>query len=173
MKRHLFLVGFMGAGKTSVARLVARELDRDFLDVDAMIEREQDTTIPVIFAERGEERFRALESAMLASLQDREPAVVACGGGIVLRPENRALLGKTGTVVYLKVTGAEALARIGDMASRPLLAGSGGQLAATQLLKAREVLYESVADATVDTVGRTPDEVAREVIEAVGAVEGQ
>lgn len=168
MTGHLFLVGFMGAGKSSVARLVAERLDRPFVDLDAEIERDAETTIPVIFAERGEDAFRDMETAHLAALEEAPASVIACGGGIVVRPENRVLLGRLGTVVYLKVNAAEALARIGDAATRPLLAGAGGPLVATALLQAREALYRSVADTSVETVGRTPDEVADAVISALG-----
>lgn len=171
MTGHVFLVGFMGAGKSSVARIVAERLDRPFVDLDAEIERDAGTTIPVIFVEQGEERFRAMETAHLAALAEAPPAVVACGGGVVVLPENRVLLGRLGTVVYLEVTAAEALARIGDAATRPLLAGASGSLVATALLQAREALYRSVADRRIDTVGRTAEEVAECVLEALSGGE--
>lgn len=171
MSGHLFLIGFMGAGKSSVARVVAERLGRPFVDLDAEIERREGTTIPVIFAEQGEDEFRRLETSQLSTLSEREPSVVACGGGIVTRPENRALLSSLGFVVYLKVTVGEALARVGDCATRPLLAGPGGPLAATALLQAREGLYSSAADATVDTVGLAPAEVAEQVLDRYNATE--
>lgn len=171
MTGHIFLVGFMGAGKSSVARIVAEHLDRPFVDLDAEIERDAGTTIPVIFAEQGEERFRAMETAHLAALAEAPPAVVACGGGVVVLPENRVLLGRLGIVVYLEVTAAEALARIGDAATRPLLAGASGPLVATALLQAREALYRSVADRRIDTVGRTAAEVAECVLESLSGGE--
>lgn len=173
MMRHVFLVGFMGAGKSSVARIVAERLGRPFIDLDAEIEHDAGTTIPVIFAEQGEDAFRALETEHLRALEEAPASIVACGGGIVVRPDNRALLGELGEVVYLQVDAAEALARIGDAATRPLLAGQGGPLVATALLQAREVLYRSVADASVQTVGRTPAEVAEDVLEAVTELEAR
>jgi len=100
-------------------------------------------------------------------LTQMEPCVVACGGGVVLRPENRALLRQLGVVVYLVVSMGEALARIGDASTRPLLAGGGGTLAATALLEARETLYRSVADVTVDTAGRDAANVADAIYEAL------
>lgn len=173
MNGHVFLVGFMGAGKSSVARIVAERLARPFVDLDAEIEHDAGTTIPVIFSEQGEDAFRELETEHLRALVEAPPSVIACGGGIVVRPENRALLGRLGNVVYLQVNAAEALARIGDAATRPLLAGQGGPLVATALLQAREVLYRSVADSAVQTVGHTPAEVAEDVLEALIELEAR
>jgi shikimate kinase len=168
---HVFLVGFMGAGKSTVARRVSGLLDRPLVDIDERIEAEQDTTISEIFAAHGEERFRELESAALASLEDAEPAVVACGGGVVIDPGNRALLGRLGHVIYLEVSAEEAIARVGNGHSRPLLSGPGGALAATSLLEARAALYRSVADGVVDTVGLSTEQVADQVIAEVARLE--
>ena len=92
------------------------------------------------------------------------PSVVACGGGVVLSDANRLTLKRLGALVYLRVTAAETLARVGDDGTRPLLAGAGGALMAGRLLEAREALYLAVADAVVDTVDRTPEEVAEQVV---------
>lgn len=169
--RHLFLVGFMGAGKSTVGRLVADRLDLPLIDLDSLIEAEAGLPVSQIFSEQGEEAFRELESQSLRGLRDEPASVVACGGGVVLRAENRAVLRELGRVVYLQVTAGEAVARIGDAASRPLLAGPGGALAATSLLSAREALYRSVADLTIDTMAFSPEEVAERVVSEVrGAV---
>lgn len=161
MKRgHLFLVGFMGSGKSTVAGVVAERLGVPCVDLDQLIEAEQGASIAEVFAASGEVAFRALETKALLDLEGSEPSVVACGGGIVLLPENRAALKRMGTVVLLQVSAAEAVARIGDVSTRPLLAGPSGTLAATTLLQAREGLYRSVADIVIDTSGRSPDEVA-------------
>lgn len=163
---HLFLVGFMGAGKTTVGAMVAEELDRPLIDLDRSIEEHAGNSVSEIFAEQGEDGFRMLETQELAAVVHAAPSVIACGGGVVLRPENRALLRESGTVVYLQVSAGEAVARVGDADTRPLLAGPGGTLAATSLLAARESLYRSVADVVVDTGDRSPDEVARLVVAA-------
>jgi shikimate kinase len=160
---HVFLVGFMGAGKSTVARMVAKELGRPCIDVDELIEAHTGHKVAEIFALRGEQGFRDLESATLLSLEERPSSIVACGGGIVVRPENRAALHRLGKVVYLQVTTGEALARIGDAGSRPLLSGEGGAIAATALLQARDALYRSVADISIDTVGKDAEAVAGEV----------
>lgn len=161
---HVFLVGFMGAGKSTVARLVADSLGRPCIDVDELIEAREGHKVAEIFALLGEQGFRDLESSVLESLDGLESSIVACGGGIVVRPENRAALHRLGTVVYLQVTTGEALARIGDVGSRPLLSGEGGTLAATALLTARDALYRSVADISIDTVGKDAHSVADEVV---------
>lgn len=167
---HLFLVGFMGAGKSTVARLVADRLGRPCVDLDAAIEAEAGRPIRQIFDSDGESAFRDLESAALESLAEQPASVVACGGGAVLRDENRAAMSRMGCVVYLRVSAGETLARVGADETRPLLSGHGGELAATALLEARVSLYTAVADATVDTVGQSPEQVADAVIEFV---EGQ
>lgn len=160
---HVFLVGFMGAGKTTVGRLLAVRLGRRCIDLDQATERLAGAPASRVFELEGEERFRELETQALLELARQPESVVACGGGVVLRPENRAALKRMGRVVYLQVTAGEALARIGDATSRPLLSGPAGSLAATSLLAARESLYRSVADIVVDTVGKTPEEVTGEI----------
>lgn len=159
---HVFLVGFMGAGKSTVGSLLAERLGRPFIDLDAEIVRGAGITIAEIFAEGGEMRFRELETSALAALDAEAPSVVACGGGVVLRDENRRPLKELGTVVYLEVSVGEALARIGDVEGRPLLA-EGGPAAAATLLDARVALYRAVADITVDTDACTPADLAEEI----------
>lgn len=166
--RHVFLVGFMGAGKSTVGKMLAEKLGRPFVDLDARIEAAAGARVREVFEKIGESGFRRLERDALESLESQEPAVVACGGGIVTVDENRSTLRRLGVVVYLQVTSGEALARIGDVASRPLLAGPSGTLAATSLLAAREGLYRSVADVTVDTSGRTAVQVAEQAASLIG-----
>jgi shikimate kinase len=157
---HLFLVGFMGSGKSTVGRILAKRLGFPFTDLDRAIERSAGATIPKIFAERGEPAFRALEHDELAKLGELPDHVVACGGGVVVDDGSRALLKVLGRVVYLRVTADEALARIGSTGNRPLLAGGDPLALSRTLLASRESLYEAVADTTVDTSGLTPAQVA-------------
>jgi shikimate kinase / 3-dehydroquinate synthase len=165
---HLFLTGFMGAGKTTVGRLVSERLGLPFVDLDVVVEEREGRDIPAIFAEAGEDGFRCAETDALASLSRHPDAVVACGGGVVLRDENRALLKRMGRVFYLAVTAKEALARVGDATGRPLLEGEAGRMATT-LLDARQALYVSVADESIDTIGRTPGQVADAIVALVTA----
>lgn len=156
---HVFLIGFMGAGKTTVGRILADTMGRPFVDLDAQIERDAGLLIPQIFAEKGEDAFRELESEALAGLSESPRSVVACGGGIVLRAENRRVLKNLGTTVYLEVSAGEALARIGDVEGRPLLA-EGGPAAAATLLEGRRGLYRAVADLVVETDACDPAQIA-------------
>lgn len=160
---HLFLTGFMGAGKSTVGPLVAARFGQPFVDLDALIEAREGLSIPAIFEARGEAGFRDAEHAALASLATAPATVVATGGGVVLREENRALLRRLGTVVYLAVTPEESLARIGGGEGRPLLAGRGID-AAREIMAVRAGLYESCADVRVDTVGSSAGEVVAEVV---------
>ncbi len=164
---HVLLIGFMGAGKSTVGRLLAESLDRPFVDLDDAVEQAAGMPVSMIFEDLGEDRFRMLETEALRALIDAPPSVVACGGGVVVRDENRALLGSLGAVVYLKVSAGESIARISDTSSRPLLAGPGAALAATSLLAAREALYSAVADISVDTEGSGPGQIAQFVQDAL------
>jgi shikimate kinase len=167
MQRHILLIGFMGSGKSSVGRLVAEALSAPFVDLDERVASSAGRTIPQMFAADGEPGFRAAESAALEALAEAGPSVVACGGGVVLDDANRSMLKRLGTVVYLQVSAEEALARIGDTSGRPLLKGGGVAMAAA-LLRSREALYETTADVTVPTVGKTPREVAEAVVSSLG-----
>lgn len=167
---HVFLTGFMGAGKSTVGALVAERLGQPFLDLDAVIGEREGASVADIFLARGESGFREAEHAALVALVERGPSVVATGGGAVLREDNQALLKQHGMVVYLAVTPEEAMARLGDAGDRPLLAGDG-LAAARSILDSRLALYRATADAVVDTGGRTPAEVADAVIAALGAAD--
>lgn len=159
---HVLLIGFMGAGKSRVGRMLAKRLGLGFVDLDTLIEQREDATVSALF-ESGEGTFRDAEHDALRSLSDAPDSVVACGGGIVVRDENRALLRSLGRVVYLAVSADEALARIGDTTGRPLLAGDGAKLA-PQILSARLALYRAAGDYLVDTSGRSAEEVLEEVL---------
>jgi len=157
---HVFLVGFMGSGKSTVGGILAGRLGLPFIDLDRAIERRAGMSVADIFASRGEPGFRDLEYQELGRFEGAEPAVVACGGGVVVEDRCRALLKRLGRVVYLRVTADEALARIGSTEGRPLLAGADPVALGRTLLASRERLYEAVADATVDTSGLAPEQVA-------------
>lgn len=161
--RPLFLVGFMGAGKTTVGHLLAAELSRPFTDLDSVIEERTGRSIAKLFAEVGEEGFRDAEREALEEVADQESAVIACGGGIVTDALSREVLSGAGDVAYLEVDAHEALSRVGgELSGRPLLQGADPAGAAA-LLGLRERLYEEVADFTVNTVGHTPEQVAERI----------
>lgn len=156
----VFLVGFMGAGKTSVARKLARNAGVAAIDMDTYIERRCDMKVKDIFAQSGEAGFRAIETDVLRELANGEPLLVSCGGGVVLAEENRAILKEAGFVVYLQVTAAEAASRISDVSTRPLF---GDLEQAQRVIEGRLPLYAEVADIQIDTKGRGTGSIAREV----------
>ena len=166
LQKPVFFVGFMGAGKTSTARKLARLAGGAAIDMDTYIERQCDMKVKQIFAERGEQGFRAIETNVLRELATGENRLVSCGGGVVLAPENRAILREYGFVVYLQVTAAEAASRISDVSTRPLF---GDLQQAERVIEGRLPLYEEVADITVDTAGKGTGAIAREVFHLLKA----
>lgn len=168
---HIFLTGFMGAGKSTVGRLVAERLGRPFIDLDSYIEERESAAVTELFRTRGEDGFRLAEHDALASLGARPDSVIATGGGVVLRADNRVVLSQLGTVIYLAVTPEEVMARLGDAAGRPLLAGAG-LAGARAILDARLSLYTSTADHVVDTVGRSAEVVAADVVAVASGAPG-
>jgi len=150
MADRVVLVGMMGAGKTTVGRELAARLGWRFLDSDTLVEESTGATVAELFADRGEEAFRAEESRVLAeALAGDGPAVVSAAGGAVLAAANRALLATSGAVVWLRAEPATLAARVGDGAGRPLLAGDPAGVLA-ELDAARRPLYGEVADVVVD-----------------------
>ena len=148
---NIFLVGLMGAGKTSVGRALAKRLHKTFYDTDQEIERATGVKIPVIFEIEGEAGFRAREARMLAELVRRKNIVLATGGGAVLSEENRRLLTEHGTVIYLHAAVPDLRQRTRHDKNRPLLQ-SGDPVAKLQaLLAQRDPLYREIADLIIDT----------------------
>jgi shikimate kinase len=155
------LVGTMGAGKTTVGRLVADTLGVAFLDTDHLVEERAGKSVAEIFVDDGEPAFRALESSAVADALRDHDGVLALGGGAVLAEETRALLAGH-RVIFLKVGLSDAASRVGLGVSRPLLLGNvRGRI--KQLLDERTPIYAGVAAHTVETDGRGPAEVADEV----------
>ena len=155
----VFFVGFMGAGKTSTARKLARSAGVTAIDMDTYIERRCDMKIKQLFAEFGEEGFRTIETEVLEELALGEPRLISCGGGVVLAERNRQILKEHGFVVYLMVTATEAASRISDVSTRPLF---GDLEQAQRVIEGRLPLYEEVADIVIDTAGRGTGSIARE-----------
>ena len=164
----LVLVGPMGAGKTTVGRILAEQLGVSARDTDADVEAADGRPVADIFVESGEDAFRALEAAAVAEALRTHDGVVSLGGGAVLDPATRQLLDPL-TVVFLRVGLSEAVKRVGLGSGRPLLLGNV-RARIKALLDERTPIYESVATLTVDTDARTPDEVAAEIREAMAGV---
>lgn len=164
---HLLLIGPMGAGKSSIARRLAEITGRRAEDTDAMVRREQrGRPIADIFAREGEAFFREREAAALASLRERPAGlVVATGGGIILREENRQMLRALGCVVFLHADVETLFARVSRNEKRPLLQTADPRATLTELLGARESFYRECAHFAVETSHRTHAEVAAEVLD--------
>ena len=161
MEGSVAIVGYMGSGKTTLGRLLARALSLEFVDLDRAIVKSAGKGIPQIFAEHGEKHFRDLEhEALLQALDGRTPSVVACGGGTVVRPDNRTLLRDVTTVFLREDT--EVLYQRTRGTERPLRAAS---LEKFELRYAERLpLYREVADIEVEADGRPPAKVAEEVL---------
>lgn len=166
MKRgeNLFLVGMMGAGKTTIGRLLSRRLKRTFYDSDHEVERRCGVGIPLIFDIEGERGFRARESQTIAALTAGEGIVLATGGGAVLDPENRRRLAARGTVVYLHARPADLYARVRHDKNRPLLAIADPLGKLEELYAARDPLYREIADLVVDTGRQSVQALARQLL---------
>ena len=165
----LVLVGPPGAGKTTVGRALARRLGVEFTDVDAVIVKRAGKSIADMFVQDGEDAFRALEREVVAEALVSTDGVLALGGGSVLAAQTRERL-RGHRVVHLKVGVTDGLRRTGMSTARPLLAGVNPRATFRALLDARAPLYREVATVEVDTVRRSANQVARAVLEAIGAV---
>jgi shikimate kinase len=158
-RASIFLVGFMGAGKTTIGRALGRLLVREFVDLDDRIAEEDGRSITRILQESGEPYFRDLETRILAALRGREALVVACGGGTYANPVSHAVIDGLGTAVWLQAPLPVMLARCGGGAGRPLL---GRPEEAQALYLSRLPAYRT-ARLQIDVEGLTPDEAAERI----------
>lgn len=167
--KSVFLIGPMGAGKTTIGRHLATELSLPFVDTDQEIEDRSGADIPWIFDVEGEEGFRVREQRVLADVCASTLAVVATGGGIVMLAENREMIKKSGFVVYLHATVKQQLSRTGKDRNRPLLNDGEPEQVLSQLMEVREPLYREIAQIVIPTDNRNPrvtaGEIARQVRE--------
>lgn len=166
---NIILVGPMGAGKTTIGRLLSQSLKREFFDSDRVIEEKAGADIPWIFDKEGEEGFRRRETNVLYELTQElgESVVMATGGGAVMKEENRRILQQGGLVIYLYATVAQQLSRTSKSNHRPLLQTGNPKETLTRLFQARDPLYKEVADLVVETDTRHPRAVANKVLAAI------
>jgi shikimate kinase len=168
----IFLIGFMGSGKTTVGGLLAARLGRVFADLDDVIVEAAGVSIPEIFAREGEAGFRRRETEALRAAAAGRGTVVATGGGAACREENLALMLASGRVVALEVSAAEAVRRTGGHSGRPLLDGSADPLGAATALLARRQPFYARAHLRVDTGSRRPEEAAEEIVNGLAREAG-
>ncbi|MDR5858984.1 shikimate kinase AroK [Halomonas eurihalina] len=164
---NLILVGPMGAGKSTIGRLLATELSREFLDSDHEIQSRCGADIPWIFDVEGEAGFRDRESQMLRELAEREQVVIATGGGAVLREGNRRVLRESGTVIYLYTTVNQQLRRTAKDRNRPLLQRNDRRQVLEEMFALRDPLYRATADIIVRTDRRGPRAVVGDILRRV------
>ncbi len=163
-RKRIFLVGFMGAGKSTVGRILADKLEVSFLDLDSIIERKSGRSIESIFSEKGEEYFRKIESEALTEVGQRGSGfVISTGGGVILEKKNRDFMRQNGITIYLKADIGKILERISGDTTRPLLNVDEPRAKAEKLLKERSHLYEE-SDYIINTDRLTPHEVASKII---------
>jgi shikimate kinase len=164
----LYLVGMMGAGKSTVGRLLARRLKLRFFDCDHEIERRCGVKIPLVFEIEGEAGFRAREAETVAELSELPGIVLATGGGAVLLEENRRRLAARGTVIYLRARPEDLYSRVRNDRNRPLLATADPLRRLRELHAERDPLYASIADVVIDTGKQTVQALARELVARLG-----
>ncbi len=160
---RVFLVGPMGAGKTTIGKLLADDLSLEFIDVDREIEARSGVDIPWIFDREGEVGFRIRESAALNELCQLDRVLISTGGGAVLSADNRKMMSATGTVIYLHTSVDEQVRRTSRDRKRPLLQNDDPARVLAELMTIREPLYREIADIVVDTDGRGPKVVAQDL----------
>lgn len=164
----LFLVGLMGAGKSTVGKRLAGELGWQFVDSDQAIEQRTGASIPLIFEVEGEAGFRARERSMIDELSRQRGIILATGGGAVLDPDTRRRLKQRGRVVYLRASLEQLFERTARDRNRPLLRTADPKRTLEDLLAHREPLYRETADDVVDTTGRSVAATVQTILDLLG-----
>jgi shikimate kinase len=165
-QQNIVLTGFMGTGKSTVGRMLAKRLQYNFVDTDALIESRQNRTVAQIFEQNGEQVFRALEKETAAELSTQEGLVISTGGKMLLDPENLQALGRNGRVFCLVADSDEIVRRLSRSHSRekrPLLASKDPERAIRELLQQREAAYRQFEQ--IDTTDKSPHQICRILLE--------
>jgi len=165
--QSIVIIGFMGTGKSSTGKALARKTGLPRLDTDEIVSSGFGLEVMEVFARFGEEKFRDAESEALGRLSKAGPAIIVTGGGIVLRPENVKMLRELGRVVSLEADEETLFRRISQRATRPLLQTEDPRATLVELLRARAPLYREAADVRVDTSRLTHEEVADAVLKSI------
>jgi len=161
---NIFLIGFMGVGKSTIAKLLAKELQAELVEMDETIEAEAGMSINEIFEKFGEQHFRDLETALVERVAKTGGAVVSCGGGAVLRPENVELMKQSGKIIFLSATPETIYERVKHSTNRPLLNGNMNVEYIRELMERRREAYENAADVVVSTDGKWKSQIVEEIL---------
>lgn len=164
LKKHIFLIGFMGCGKSTNAACLSEMTGAEHLEMDAEIVNQEGMEIAEIFSRYGETYFRNLETELIKSLREREPAVISCGGGAVLREENVTLMKEMGKIVLLTAEPETIYGRVKDSTERPVLNGHMNLDYIRELMEKRRPRYEAAADASVSTDHKSAEEICMEIM---------
>ena len=167
LEKHLYLIGFMGVGKTTTSKQLSKKLDVLEVDTDAMIVEREKRPIAEIFSDSGEDYFRRVETGILDLLAEYDPCVVSCGGGMAMRQVNVDKMKQTGLIVFLTADPETIYQHVKDSKDRPLLNGNMNIPYITKLMEAREPQYQKAADIIIKTDGYAPFQIADQIIEMV------
>ena len=161
---NIFLIGFMGVGKSTIAKLLAKELQAELVEMDETIEAEAGMSINEIFEKFGEQHFRDLETALIERVSKKGGVVVSCGGGAVLRPENVEMMKQSGKIIFLSATPETIYERVKNSTNRPLLNGNMNVEYIKGLMKRRREAYENAADVIISTDGKWKSQIVEEIL---------
>lgn len=162
---NIFLIGFMGAGKSTVSRYLQSAYAMEVVEMDETIEEQEQMKIPEIFQNYGEEHFRGLETELLLRLRGRRNLVVSCGGGTPLRACNVEAMRQSGKVVFLTATPETVFERVKDSHNRPLIEQNKNVSFLASLMEQRRKTYEAAADVLIATDGRSAKEICEEMMQ--------
>lgn len=171
--KNIFLIGFMGAGKSTIARALHRRLELPLVEMDERIVQEQGMPINDIFDRFGEERFRDIESELVKTLGQQAPSIISCGGGVVVRPQNVEAMRESGRIVFLAASPETVYERVKHSNERPILNGHMNVAYIAELMEKRRALYEAAADVRIVTDGSSRDEICDEILDYITGEERQ
>ena len=158
---NIYLIGMMGSGKSTVGKTLSEKMHKPFIDLDSEIEKGTGKNISEIFDTDGEEQFRKMETKQLKQYSE---SIVACGGGIVLKDENREFINENGIAILLLATMGELTQRLSNSGNRPLLANDNTEEALTKLWMERQIDYLETANFTIETDGKNPEELTEKIL---------
>ena len=158
---NIYLIGMMGSGKSTVGKPLSEKMHKPFIDLDSEIEKGTGKNISEIFDIDGEEQFRKMETKQLKQYSE---SIVACGGGIVLKDENREFINENGVTILLTASMEELSHRLSDSGNRPLLADDNTEEALTKLWLERQLNYLNTANFTIATDGKNPEQLTEEIL---------
>lgn len=164
---NVFLIGFMGTGKSTVARYLSEKYGMKVSEMDQMLVEQEGRSIADIFETNGELYFREIETCLLKKLVEKQGQVISCGGGVVLRQENVDLMKKGGVIVLLTAEPETILERVKNSQERPLLSGNKNVAFIRELMEKRHSSYKHAADVIIDTDGKTVEDICDEIFTRV------